>query len=95
MFIFPHTGFCCCLVMILFAAEVKLHRLSERIANFNEGNFLYKTYTEQYDRSFWLIFLTFLTHGFNILLIRLAGFQFPFQEAKEPDLSTGASDLMY
>ncbi|XP_012686388.1 clarin-1 [Clupea harengus] len=87
--------FCCCLVMILFAAEVKLHRLSERIANFNEGNFLYKTYTEQYDRSFWLIFLTFLTHGFNILLIRLAGFQFPFQEAKEPDLSTGASDLMY
>lgn len=81
--------------MILFSSEVKLHRLSDRIANFNEGTFVYKTYTEQFDHSFWIIFLTFLIHGLNILLIRVAGIQFPFQEAKESDVNTGAADLMY
>ncbi|XP_030633285.1 clarin-1 [Chanos chanos] len=86
---------CSCLVMILFASEVKLHRLSESIANYNEGSFVYKTHTEQFDRSFWLLFFTFLLHGLNILLIRLAGIQFPFQEAKESDATTGAADLMY
>ncbi|XP_042269653.1 clarin-1 [Thunnus albacares] len=86
---------CSCLVMILFASEVKLHHLSERIANFNEMTFVFQTYSERYDRSFWLFFLVFLLHGLNILLIRLAGVQFPFQETKESDLSGGAADLMY
>lgn len=86
---------CSCLVMILFASEVKLHHLSERIANFNEVNFVYQTYSESYDRCFWLFFLIFLLHGLNILLIRLAGFQFPFQETKEAGMSEGAADLMY
>ncbi|KAM3874899.1 clarin-1 [Diretmus argenteus] len=86
---------CSCLVMILFASEVKFHRLSERIANFNEVTFVYQTYTERYDRSFWLLFLVFLLHGLNILLIRLAGIEFPFQETKELDLNSGAVDLMY
>ncbi|XDV31649.1 hypothetical protein PO909_002613 [Leuciscus waleckii] len=63
------TCFCGCLVLILFSSEVKL--------------FVYKTQSERYDRSFWLIFLAFLTHGLNIL------------EAKESDISTGAADLMY
>ncbi|XP_070762609.1 clarin-1 [Enoplosus armatus] len=86
---------CSCLVMILFAAEVKFHHLSERIANFNEVNFVFQTYSERYDQSFWLFFLVFLLHGLNILLIRLAGIQFPFRETKESDLSGGAADLMY
>ncbi|XP_039987480.1 clarin-1 [Xiphias gladius] len=91
--------FICCLcgglVMILFASEVKLHRLSDRIANFNEVSFAFQTYSERYDRSFWLFFLVFLLHGLNILLIRLAGVQFPFRETKESELSGGAADLMY
>uniref|UniRef100_UPI0009B43F1A clarin-1 n=1 Tax=Monopterus albus TaxID=43700 RepID=UPI0009B43F1A len=92
------TSICCvcsCLVMILFASEVKLHHLSERIANFNEVNFVFQTYKERYDRSFWLFFLVFLLHGVNVLLIRLAGIQFPFQESKELELTGGAADLMY
>nr|XP_033486402.1 clarin-1 [Epinephelus lanceolatus] len=89
------AGLCSCLVMILFASEVKLHHLSDRIANFNEVNFVFQTYTEHYDRSFWLFFLVFLLHSLNFLLIRLAGIQFPFQESKEADLSGGAADLMY
>ncbi|KAJ7995088.1 hypothetical protein DPEC_G00240940 [Dallia pectoralis] len=87
--------FCSCLVMILFASELKLHRLSDCIANFNEGTFVYKTYTEHFDHSFWLIFLTFLVHSLNIILIRMAGIRFPFQETKELDVNTGAADLMY
>nr|XP_046244263.1 clarin-1 [Scatophagus argus]XP_046244264.1 clarin-1 [Scatophagus argus]XP_046244265.1 clarin-1 [Scatophagus argus] len=86
---------CSCLVMILFASEVKLRHLSDRIANFNEVNFVFQTYSECYDRCFWLFFLIFLLHGLNFLLIRLAGIRFPFQETKESDLSGGAADLMY
>ncbi|XP_070826603.1 clarin-1 [Chaetodon trifascialis] len=86
---------CSCLVMVLFASEVKLHHLSDRIANFNEVNFVFQSYSEHYDRSFWLFFLIFLLHGLNVLLVRLAGIQFPFQETKESDLSGGAADLMY
>uniref|UniRef100_UPI0037E976D8 clarin-1 n=1 Tax=Semicossyphus pulcher TaxID=241346 RepID=UPI0037E976D8 len=92
------TFICCvssCLVMILFASEVKLHHLSDRIANFNEVNFLFQTYSESYDRCFWLFFLVFLLHAINLLLIRLAGVQLPFQDSKEADLSGGAADLMY
>ncbi|XP_018604106.1 clarin-1 isoform X1 [Scleropages formosus] len=92
---FCAAGLCGSLAMILFASEVKVHRLSEKIANFNERSFVYKTQAEQFDRSFWIILFVFLTHAVNILLVRLAGIQFPFQEAKEPELSTGASDLMY
>ncbi|KAK3531078.1 hypothetical protein QTP70_010376 [Hemibagrus guttatus] len=86
---------CSCLILILYASEVKLHRLSEKIANYKESTFVYKTYSVAFDRSFWLIFIVFLVHGLNILLIRLAGIQFPFQEAKESDANTGAADLMY
>ncbi|XP_029302247.1 clarin-1 [Cottoperca gobio] len=86
---------CSCLVMILFASEVNFNHLSNRIANFNEVNFVYQTYTERYDRCFWLFFLVFLLHALNFLLIRLAGIQFPFRESKESDLSGGAADLMY
>ncbi|XP_034021346.1 clarin-1 [Thalassophryne amazonica] len=88
------SSLCSCLVMILFASEVKLHRLSERITNFKEVTFVFQTHTERYDRCFWLFFLIFLLHGLNMLLIRLAGIQFPFQETKETNLN-GAADLMY
>ncbi|KAL4647053.1 clarin-1 isoform X2 [Arapaima gigas] len=86
---------CGSMVLILFASEVKIHRLSEKIANFNEKSFVYKTRTEQFDRCFWMVFFIFLTHAVNILLVRLTGVHFPFPEAKEPELSAGASDLMY
>lgn len=74
---------------------MKLHRLSDRIANFGEVSFVFQAYSERYDRCFWLFFLIFLVHGLNVLLIRLAGFQFPFQESKQTELSGGGADLMY
>uniref|UniRef100_A0A3Q3WT90 Uncharacterized protein n=1 Tax=Mola mola TaxID=94237 RepID=A0A3Q3WT90_MOLML len=89
------SGLCSCLVLALFASEVKLHHLSDRIANFDQVNFVFQAYEERYDRCFWLFLLVFLVHGLNVALIRLAGVQFPFRETKEADLSGGAADLMY
>ncbi|XP_011941148.1 PREDICTED: clarin-1 isoform X2 [Cercocebus atys] len=48
------SGSCGCLVMILFASEVKIHHLSEKIANYKEGTYVYKTQSEKYTTSFWL-----------------------------------------
>ncbi|XP_007573761.1 PREDICTED: clarin-1 [Poecilia mexicana] len=92
------TCVCCatsCLVLILFASEVKIHRLSELISNFREENFVFQTHSERYDRCFWIFFLILILHGLNLVLIRLTGIQFPFQGKKDVELSGGAADLMY
>ncbi|EDL35344.1 clarin-1 isoform 1 [Mus musculus] len=89
------SGSCGCLVMILFASEVKVHRLSEKIANFKEGTYAYRTQNENYTTSFWVVFICFFVHFLNGLLIRLAGFQFPFTKSKETETTNVASDLMY
>ncbi|CAM5164350.1 unnamed protein product [Natator depressus] len=87
---------CSCLIMILFSSEVKIHHLSEKIANYKEGSFIFKTHNEQFQDSFWIILVCFLVHFLNVVLIRLAGFEFPFSKSKESDTTTtGAADLMY
>ncbi|XP_049723811.1 clarin-1 isoform X1 [Elephas maximus indicus] len=86
---------CGCLVMILFASEVKIHHLSEKIANYKEGTYAYKTQSEKYTISFWVVFICFFVHVLNGLLIRLAGFQFPFAKSKETETTNVAADLMY
>uniref|UniRef100_G3TL06 Clarin 1 n=1 Tax=Loxodonta africana TaxID=9785 RepID=G3TL06_LOXAF len=89
------SGSCGCLVMILFASEVKIHHLSEKIANYKEGTYAYKTQSEKYTISFWVVFICFFVHVLNGLLIRLAGFQFPFAKSKETETTNVAADLMY
>ncbi|KAM5293180.1 clarin-1 isoform 1-T1 [Ctenodactylus gundi] len=86
---------CGCLVMILFASEVKIHHLSEKIANYKEGTYAYKTQNEKYTTSFWVIFICCFVHFLNGLLIRLAGFQFPFANSKDTETTNVAADLMY
>ncbi|XP_076832991.1 clarin-1 [Brachyhypopomus gauderio] len=89
------SSLCSCLILILYTSEVKLHRLSESIANYKESDFVYTTHTEKFQYSFWLIFLVLLMHCLNILLIRLVGVQFPFWETKVSNANAGAADLMY
>ncbi|XP_004643980.1 clarin-1 isoform X2 [Octodon degus] len=89
------SGSCGCLIMILFASEVKIHHLSEKIANYKEGIYAYKTQNEKYTTSFWVIFICFFVHFLNGLLIRLAGFQFPFSKSKDTETTNVAADLMY
>ncbi|XP_026263970.1 clarin-1 isoform X2 [Urocitellus parryii] len=88
-------GSCGCLVMILFASEVKIHHLSEKIANYAEGTYAYRTQQESYTTSFWVVFTCCLVHFLNGLLIRLAGFQFPFAKSKDTGTTNVAADLMY
>ncbi|KAM5154935.1 clarin-1 isoform 2-T2 [Callospermophilus lateralis] len=86
---------CGCLVMILFASEVKIHHLSEKIANYAEGTYAYRTQRESYTTSFWVVFTCCLVHFLNGLLIRLAGFQCPFAKSKDTGTTNVAADLMY
>ncbi|XP_063163958.1 clarin-1 [Candoia aspera] len=91
-FISVSCGF---LILILFSSEVKIHHLSEKIANYKEGSFIFKTHSEQFAKSFWIILVCSLVHFMNILLIRLAGFEFPFSKSKGSEAPNGAMDLMY
>ncbi|KAG8445288.1 hypothetical protein GDO86_010175 [Hymenochirus boettgeri] len=86
---------CGCLILILFSSEVKMHSLSEKIANYKEGAFTFKTHTEHFQTSYWIILFCTAVHVFNVFLIRFAGFHFPFSKSKELDTTTGAIDLMY
>ncbi|XP_078266021.1 clarin-1 [Rhinoraja longicauda] len=88
---------CSCgfMVMILFTSEVKIHHLSEKIANYKEESFVFKTYTEVFGYSFWLVFACTMIHCSNILLIRSIGIQFPFSMSKSTNSSDGGVDLMY
>lgn len=95
VFVASVSGSCGCLVMILFASEVKIHHLSEKIANYKEGIYAYKIQSEKYTTSFWVIFICFFVHFLNGLLIRLAGFQFPFAKSKDTETTNVAVDLMY
>ncbi|XP_072110592.1 clarin-1 isoform X1 [Mobula birostris] len=92
-----NTIACSCgfMVMILFTSEVKVHHLSEKIANYREGSFVFETYTEVFGYSFWLVFGCSLVHCSNILLIRFIGIQFPFPLSKSTNSSDGGVDLMY
>ncbi|XP_032081819.1 clarin-1 [Thamnophis elegans] len=86
---------CGFLILILFSSEVKIHHLSEKIANYKEGSFIFKTHSEQFAKSFWIILVCSLVHFMNILLIRLAGFAFPFSKSKNSEAPNGAMDIMY
>ncbi|KAM9830710.1 clarin-1 [Syngnathus typhle] len=92
------TSICCAcsfLVVVLFASEVRIERLSERIANFKEVTFVFQTHGESFDICFWILLLVFFLHAFNALMIPLAGMNFPMLRRKDLDPSGGAADLMY
>uniref|UniRef100_A0A8C4JLL5 Clarin 1 n=1 Tax=Dromaius novaehollandiae TaxID=8790 RepID=A0A8C4JLL5_DRONO len=89
------AGSCGCLVLVLFSSEVKVHHLSEKIANFKEGSFTFKTHSEQFDSAFWVVLACCLVQLLNAGLARVAGLQFPFSKPKDAGASAGAADLMY
>ncbi|XP_004602987.2 clarin-1 isoform X2 [Sorex araneus] len=89
------AGSCGGLVMILFASEVKIHHLSESIANYKEGTYAYRTQSETYAAAFWVVLACFSVHVLNGLLIHLAGFQCPLAKSKGAGTPSVAADLMY
>uniref|UniRef100_A0A8C3I279 Clarin 1 n=1 Tax=Chrysemys picta bellii TaxID=8478 RepID=A0A8C3I279_CHRPI len=91
-----HGPICCWEILGAVMFLVLFQVLAVKIANYKEGSFIFKTHNEQFQDSFWIILVCSLVHFLNVLLIRLAGFEFPFSKSKESETTTtGAADLMY
>uniref|UniRef100_A0A7M4E9Z7 Clarin 2 n=1 Tax=Crocodylus porosus TaxID=8502 RepID=A0A7M4E9Z7_CROPO len=82
------------LAVASFIAAVKLHHLTERIANFQE-NFQFVVLEEQYEGSFWLCVASATAHGVNLLLIALSAIHFPEFKTKTEEANVTAEDIMY
>ncbi|XP_019382033.1 PREDICTED: clarin-2 [Gavialis gangeticus] len=82
------------LAVTSFIAAVKLHHLTERIANFQE-NFQFVVLEEQYEGSFWLCWASATAHGVNLLLIALSAIRFPEFKTKTEEANVTAEDIMY
>ncbi|XP_006030016.1 clarin-2 [Alligator sinensis] len=82
------------LAVASFIAAVKLHHLTERIANFQEI-FQFVVLEEQYEGSFWLCVASATAHGVNLLLIALSAIRFPEFKTKTEEANVTAEDIMY
>ncbi|XP_028658917.2 clarin-2 [Erpetoichthys calabaricus] len=82
--------------VVSFIAALKLHRLTERIANFNEHIFQFVALEEHYGFSFWLCVASTATHGVNFLVVAITGIHFPKMQKKQPEEPTvTGEDLLY
>ncbi|XP_054854803.1 clarin-2 [Eublepharis macularius] len=78
-----------------FMAAVKLHNLTERIANFRENIFQFVILEEQYEDSFWLCIVSAAIHGVNLLLVAISEIRFPSLKTKTEEANVTAEDIMY
>ncbi|XP_053258935.1 clarin-2 [Podarcis raffonei] len=78
-----------------FMAAVKLHNLTERIANFQENVFQFVILEEQYEHSFWLCVASATIHGVNLLLVAISTIHFPKRKTKTEEANVAAEDIMY
>lgn len=76
-------------------AAVKLHHLTEKIANFRENAFQFVILEEQYERSFWLCVASATIHGVNLLLVSISGIRFPKLKTKTEEANVTPEDIMY
>ncbi|XP_039398477.1 clarin-2 [Mauremys mutica] len=83
------------LAVASFIAAVKLHRLTERIANFQENVFQFVILEEQYESSIWLCVASATSHVVNLLLIAISGVRFPEFKTKTEEATVTAEDIMY
>lgn len=83
------------LAVTSFMAAVRLHNLTERIANFRENIFQFVVLDEQYENSFWLCVASAAVHGANLLLVAISGIHFPTLKTKTEEANVTAEDIMY
>lgn len=76
-------------------AAVKLHNLTERIANFRENIFQFVILEERYEDSFWLCIASAAVHGVNLLLVAISRIRFPTLKTKTEEANVAAEDIMY
>ncbi|OCT96739.1 clarin-2 [Xenopus laevis] len=78
-----------------FIAAMKLHSLTERIANFRENVFTIVILEEHYEDSFWLCVASGATHAFNMLLMAMSNIRLPKFKTKTQEANVTAEDIMY
>lgn len=83
------------LAVTSFMAAVKLHHLTERIANFRENVFQFVILEERFEDCFWLCVASATTHAVNLLLIAISGINFPKIKTKTEEANVTAEDIMY
>lgn len=93
-FLFVAGGFIA-LAVTGFMAAVKLHRLTERIANFRENAFQFVILEERFEDCFWLCVASATAHAVNLLLIAISGIHFPKIKTKTEEANVTAEDIMY
>ncbi|KGL81382.1 Clarin-2 [Tinamus guttatus] len=83
------------LAVTSFIAAVKLHRLTERIANFRENVFQFVILEEQFEDSFWLCVASATAHAVNLLVIAISWINFPKIKTKTEEANVAPEDIMY
>ncbi|XP_007887214.2 clarin-2 [Callorhinchus milii] len=86
---------CGVFAVVCFIAAVKIHRHTERIANFRENVFKFVIFQECFDFSFWLCVASAAVHVVNLLLVRVSGVQFPTLKTKTEEANVTPEDIMY
>ncbi|XP_055494654.1 clarin-2 [Leucoraja erinacea] len=81
--------------VVCFFAAVKLHRHTERIANFREQVFKFVILQEYFDSSFWICVASPVVHVVNMLVVRIGGIQFPTFKTKTEEAKVTPEVLMY
>ncbi|XP_030048466.1 clarin-2 [Microcaecilia unicolor] len=89
------AGFFAVLGVTSFIAAVKLHRLTERVANFRENVFKFVILEEQYQFSFWLCVASAGTPAVNMLLMAASTIHLPKFKTKTEEANVTAEDIMY
>lgn len=85
-----------CLGFACFIAAVRCHRLTERVANFQENLFYLVVLEENLGFSFWLCVASSVSHGANILVVASSKIHLPTIKTKKPEEPTATGDdLLY
>lgn len=83
------------LAVTSFMAAVKLHHLTERIANFQENVFRFVILEEHFEDCFWICVASATAHAVNLLLIAVSEIHFPKIKTKTEEVNVTAEDIMY
>ncbi|XP_038608023.1 clarin-2 [Tachyglossus aculeatus] len=83
------------LAVTSFMAAVKFHRLTDRIANFQENVFQFVVVEEGYEESFWICVASATAHAANLLVIAISQIPLPEPKTKIEEVHVTAEDIMY
>ncbi|XP_076993235.1 clarin-2 [Tamandua tetradactyla] len=83
------------LAITSFMAAVKLHRLTERIANFQEKLFQFVVVEEHYEVSFWICVASASAHAANLLVVVISEIPLPEIKTKIEEATVTAEDILY